>query len=362
MIYSVGCDIDKQNIQGCLLSYDLTHQTHQVLSRKSFRNNVSGSKAFIKWVRRCTKDHPDAVRCTMEATGVYHEQLALYVFDHHQDIRLSVVLPSASKKYIASRGLRSKTDKMDAYGLALMGSERKLTKWKGIDRYWRQLRQLTRTRAALQEQITQLSSQLHAQTHSGLRVEVAEQSLQASLTTLKEQRDRLTRQITLHLNSRKEMAHQLACLKSIPGIGMLTIAVILAETNGFGYFRSCSQLMSFSGYDVVINDSGQRVGKRKISKQGSPHIRRAMYMPASTIVRRKPPLLYDYYNRLLSRHAIKMKAHVALQKKLLSYMYFLWNNQQLYNPDRYEQTQKRLQKKIAPLKGEATVDTCYVFT
>lgn len=361
MIYSVGCDIDKQNIHVCLLSYDLSHQTHQVLSRKSFRNNGSGSKAFIKWVRRSVSDDSAAVRCTMEATGVYHEQLAIYVFDHHQDIRVSVVLPSASKKYITSRGLRSKTDKVDAYGLALMGSERKLPKWKGIDRYWRELRQLTRTRAALQEQITQLSSQLHAQTHSGLRVEVAEQSLQASLTVLREQRDRLTRQITVHLNSRKEMARQLACLDSIPGIGMLTIAVILAETNGFEYFRSCSQLMSFSGYDVVANDSGQRVGKRKISKQGSSHIRRAMYMPASTIVRRKPPVLYDYYNRLLSRHAIKMKAHVALQKKLLGYMYYLWNSQQLYNPDTYEQTQKRLQKKIAPLKGEATVDTPHAF-
>lgn len=361
MIYSVGCDIDKQTIHGCLLSYDLSHQTHQVLSRKSFRNNESGSKAFIKWVRRFASDDSTAVRCTMEATGVYHEQLAIYVFDHHKDIRLSVVLPSASKKYITSRGLRSKTDKVDAYGLALMGSERKLPKWKGIDRYWRELRQLTRTRAALQEQITQLSSQLRAQTHSGLRVEVAEQSLRASLTTLREQRDRLTRQLTVHLNSRKDMAHQLVCLKSIPGIGMLTIAVILAETNGFGYFRSCSQLMSFSGYDVVANDSGQRVGKRKISKQGSSHIRRAMYMPASTIVRRKPPVLYDYYNRLLSSHGIKMKAHVALQKKLLSYMYYLWNSHQLYNPDTYEQTQKRLQKKIAPLEGEATVDTPHAY-
>jgi hypothetical protein len=84
-----------------------------------------------------------------------------------------------------------------------------------------------------------------------------------------------------------------------------------------------------------------------------------MYMPASTIVRRKPPVLYDYYNRLLSRQAIKMKAHVALQKKLLSYMYYLWKSQQLYSPDTYEHTQKRLQKKIAPHDGGATVDTSH---
>ena len=362
MIYSVGCDIDKQNIQVRLLSYDLARQKHRSVSRKSFKNNLSGSKALIKWVYRCTKDHPGPVRCIMEATGIYHEQLALYVFEHHKEVHLSVVLPSASKKYIASRGLRSKTDAVDAYGLALMGSERRLPRWKGIDRYWRELRQLTRTRVALQEQITQLRNQLHAQTHSGISVEIAQQGLQASIITLKAQRDRLTRHITRHLNARKDMAHQLACLKSIPGVGMLTIAVILAETAGFQYMKSCSQLISFSGYDVVINDSGQRVGKRKISKQGSPHIRRAMYMPASTIVRRKPASLYGYYNRLVSRHGVKMKAHVALQKKLLSYMYFLWNNKQLYNPAIYKQTQKRLQKKIAPPIGEATVDTPYALT
>jgi len=133
--------------------------------------------------------------------------------------------------------------------------------------------------------------------------------------------------------------------------------VILAETLGFENFYRISQLMSFSGYDVVLNQSGKRVGKEKISKQGSPYIRAAMFMPASCIIRTKSAPLYGLYTRLLARHGIKMKAHVAVQKKLLVYMYTLWSKQQYYDPNMILNQQNNHKKRIATPIGEATVDT-----
>lgn len=368
MIYSLGCDIAKDEHTTCLLRYDLHQQHWQVLGRKTFKNTPSGSKALVGWMRRLTKAEPAPIRCTMEATGVYYEQLALYLFDTHPQVHLSVILPSLGKSYLSSRGLRNKTDKIDAFGLALMGAERKLDKWKGIDRFWRILRQMTRTKADLQDQITAVSNQLHALNHSGVQVKQINASLKKVLQTLQGERDTLTRQITKHLASRKDLAEQIACLNSIPGIGMPTIAVILAETLGFTYFTSYGQLISYSGYDVVANESAKRIGKRKISKQGSPYIRRAMYMPASTIVRIKPKPLYGIYENLLAKHGIKMKAHVAIQKKLLGYMYTLWNNKQPFDPqniiDRkkeFEAHKTRIEqsriKKVALPIGKATVDT-----
>lgn len=368
MIYSLGCDIAKDEHTTCLLRYNLTQQQWQVIGRKTFTNTPSGSKALVGWVRRLTKAQPGPIRCTMEATGVYYEQLALYLFDHHPEFHLSVILASQGKTYISSRGLRNKTDKIDAFGLALMGAERKLDKWKGIDRFWRVLRQMTRAKADLQDQITMVNNQLHALTHSGVQVKAVQASLNKVLQALRGEQDKLTRQITMHLASRKDLAGQIACLKSIPGIGMQTIAVILAETLGFAYFTSYGQLMSYSGYDVVANESAKRIGKRKISKQGSPYIRRAMYMPASTILRIKSKPLYGIYENLLAKHGIKMKAHVAIQKKLLGYMYILWNNQETFDPqniiDRkkeFEAHKKRIEqsniKKVALPIGKATVDT-----
>ena len=367
MIYSLGCDIAKDEHAVCMIRYNLTEQTWKVLSRKTFKNTLSGSKALTKWVKRLTAKRPAPIRCTMEATGVYYEQLALDLHEHQQ-IKLSVILPSQGKTYISSRGLRNKTDKVDAFGLALMGAERNLKPWKGIDKFWRTLRGLTRTRVSLQEQKTEVTNQLHAQVHSGIQVKAVQCSLKRLIKTLQKEIDGLGEQIKEHLASRPELQPQIDCLDSIPGIGMATIAVILAETLGFTYFTSYSQLMSFSGYDVIANESGKRVGKRKISKQGSPFIRHAMYMPANTVIRTKPKQIYQVYERLVGKHNIKMKAHVAIQKKLLGYMYTLWNKKQMYDPAHIARkraelkTKPRISKsaeKIAPPNGRATVDTCY---
>ncbi len=359
MIYSLGCDVSKDNHVACLLRYSLATQKWDILSQKTFKNSSSGSKALVSWLLRLTNKQPAPIRCTMEATGVYYEQLALYLHAHAHKSHLSVVLPSTAALYISSRGLRNKTDKIDAFGLALLGAERLLEPWKGIDVYWRTLRELTRTRAGLVEQATVVRNQIHAQKHSGIPIKQVLQSLQRVSRSLEKESEKINQQICDHLQSREDLQEQIQCLTSIPGVGLKTIAVILAETLGFEYFQSVSQLMSFSGYDVVVNESGKRQGKRKISKMGSPFIRQAMYMPASTIVRRKPAEIYTIYDRLLSRHNIKMKAHVAVQKKLLTYMYTLWKSKQHYNPAIIEQQRVKhtVEKKVAPLSKEATVDT-----
>lgn len=357
MIYSLGTDISKDEFSACLQRYSLTKQTSEVIARRTFKNAFSGFKACMRWTRRHTSKQPAPIRATMEATGVYYEPLALFIQEHHRQIHLAVVLPSQAKKYIQSRGLRSKTDRIDAYGLALMGAERTLSAWKGIDRFWRRLRAMTRTRANLQDQRTQLRNQLHALDHSGAPAPEVEQSLRQCMEALGQQIDRLTRLIKEHLRSQKELAAPIQQLKSIPGIGLLTIAVVLAETGGFAEFHKISQLISFSGYDVSIRQSGKWAGKPKLSKQGSKYIRRAMFMPASAVVRSGTGPTYELYERLLATHNVKMKAHVAVQKKLLSYMYFLWTKAEYFDPQKIRTQQALHQKEVASPEGEATVDT-----
>lgn len=361
MIYSLGTDVSKDEFSVCLQRYNLYKQTYQVLAHKTFANKPSGFKAFMRWIGRHTSKQPAPVRVTMEATGVYYEPLALHIDQHHPGIHLAVVLPSQSKTFIESQGYRSKTDKIDAQGLSLMGAERRLDRWKGIDPFWRELRSMTRTRSELMEQRTQLRNQLHALSHSGQQVEHVDQALRECIQTLIQQIDKLTRLIKKHLRSRKDLKTPIACLKSIPGIGMLTIACILAETNGFAEFHSISQLISFSGYDVVVKQSGTWTGQPKISKKGSKYIRKTMYMPACVIVRGRQGPIYEFYQRLLSVHNVKMKAHVAVQKKLLTYMYVLWSKQETFDPTVIQNQRNQYQTKIASPSAdrEATVDTSH---
>lgn len=357
MIYSLGTDIAKDTFEACLQRYLLSEQTHQVIARKTFTNAPSGFKACMRWMTRHTESHPAPVRCTMEATGVYYEALALYIQQHHPRIHLAVVLPSQSQKYIQSRGLRSKTEKTDAYGLALMGAERSLPAWGGIDPFWRELRAMTRTRTELMDQRTALRNRLHALRHSGVPAEHLEQSLAECIEALTRQINTLYRRIRTRLKDRQELSELIACLKSIPGVGPLTIATILAETGGFERFDSIRQLISFSGYDVVIRESGQWAGQPKISKQGSSYIRRAMFMPASAAIRQGHGPLWEFYRRLRAKHdrQVKMKAHVAVQKKLLRYMYVLWNKKEAFDPLHIRNLQA-CHNNVAPPEGEATVD------
>lgn len=356
MIYSVGVDMAKDDFEACLLKYHLHSQTSEILARKTFKNTSSGFKAFIRWTERHSKTQPAPLRCTMEATGVYYEPLALFLAGHYADIHLSVVLPSKAKKFNASQGLRSKTDKIDAYGLALMGSQNRRAAWGGIDPFWRTLRQMTRTKAELQDQRTDLTNKLHAQCHSGIQVTQVQQSLKRLIGQLKKEIEQLEQLIDDHLATRPEYAHRIDCMDSITGVGRKTIAPILAETMGFERFTSRSQLMSFSGYDVVIKQSGKWTGKPKLSKQGSKYIRKAMYMPATTVVRCKKGPVYQLYQRLLAKHGVKMKAHVAVQKKLLGYMYILWNRQERFDPG-HIRSQQAYHNNVASPEGEATVDT-----
>ncbi|NGP88579.1 hypothetical protein G3569_09440, partial [Aliifodinibius halophilus] len=66
---------------------------------------------------------------------------------------------------------------------------------------------------------------------------------------------------------------------------------------------------------------------------------------------------YRLYERLLGTHNVKMKAHVAVQKKLLSYMYFLWNKGEYFDPQKIRNQQALHQKAVASPEGKAMVDT-----
>ena len=104
-------------------------------------------------------------------------------------------------------------------------------------------------------------------------------------------------------------------ISRIKGVGVLTFAVIVSETNGLALFDNQRQLVSYAGYDVIENQSGKRIGKTRISKQGNARIRRILHMPALCAVRYQEPVLKALYERIYQRSGVKMKGCVAVQKK-----------------------------------------------
>src|SRR5215203_1318921 len=332
--YGIGLDMAMETFDACISIIDVK-QCVTIKSRCTFSNDKKGFDLFYAWVCK-NRQLPLPAVYLMEATGVYYEQLAWYL--HSRKCELSVVLPNKAKKYKESLGLKSKTDRIDARGLAQMACEQQCTRWQPLSDTIYMLRLVTRQIQNLSEQSISLSSQLHALQHGMFRDKAIEKMLQKQLALLKKNKSSLKIKVQEIINSDLLLKQKFEKIGKIKGLGYQSLAVIVAETNGFAAFESSAQLISYAGYDVVANDSGKRKGKTKISKKGNSRIRRSLHFPAFNMIKYEVSVFKNLYQRLYDRSKIKMKAYTAVQKKLLTTIYALWKNDQEFLDKGAEQT------------------------
>lgn len=319
--YSVGLDVSSADIHACFSAIDL-EQKVKVISSKVISNNIKGFEILTAWIEKNRKVKGLPLIIGMEATGIYHEECAYYLYDKMYAV--CVVLPNYAKKFLQASGLKSKNDKIDAKGLAQMFAERSFRLWAPFGKFYYQLRGLTRQQESLQEIKTGIKNQLEAIKRAAFKNKDVIKQLTETIKFLDKQIAEIEKKILVHLKSNNEIKEQIENVLTIKGIGIMTLAILLAETNGFLLFTNSRQLVSFSGYDIVENQSGRHRGKTKISKKGNGHIRRALFFPAFTAVSNKCKPLLDLYIRTFENHKIKMKSYVAVQKKLLVLVYTLW--------------------------------------
>lgn len=347
--YSVGIDISMKLFSCCILSID-SNQTIKVLGSRKFDNTLSGFKKFHDWSVKKHQQKDISIHYCMEATGVYHENLAFYL--HDKKCTVSIILANTSHKYLASLGLKSKTDPIDAKGLAQMGAERKLKVWNPPAKFYSDLRYLTRHHQSLQENKTQLLNKLHAINHSAGSPKFVIKQLEQQIAYFAKKIKQTSDQISQTIDGRSEIRRKVNKVCTLKGIAEHTVAIVIAETFGFELFENAKQLISYSGYDVVEHQSGKKVGKTSISKKGNSRIRRAMHFPAFNVVRIQQPVFYNLYQRTFKRHFIKMKSYVAVQKKLLTTIYALWKNDTEFDPKHQIKMQDPTLKKVVPIQSE----------
>ena len=121
-------------------------------------------------------------------------------------------------------------------------------------------------------------------------------------------------------------------ITTIPGIGNILGAIIISEIGDISRFDSASKLVAFAGLDVSVKQSGEFTGtKNKISKRGSPYLRRAIWSAASRAVL-CDPVLSDYYQSLRARGKHHLTAVGAVARKLCNIIFAVLRDNKPYHP------------------------------
>lgn len=119
-------------------------------------------------------------------------------------------------------------------------------------------------------------------------------------------------------------------LTTIPGVGSTAAAILLGEIGDIRRFESAEQLIAYAGIDPSVHQSGQFLGSRAhMSKRGSPHLRRILWL-AATMARIKDPELNAFYQKKRAEGKSYGTAMGAVCRKLLVRIFVILREKRPY--------------------------------
>jgi transposase len=323
----VGIDCAKDEL---VVSYGVMDGNYdcRILSNTKFKNEANGFKKLLSWSIKLNPSHGD-VLYVLESTGVYHEKFALYM--HRNNCKVVIILPNKAKAFSKTLAMKTVNDKVSAQMLAQLGLEKKLNPWQPPAEIFNVLRQLTRERDQLMMEQTQIKNQLHAEESGAWPNQGSIKRMKIRLRLIAKQVAETVAEINKHIEKEPWLKEKIKKVCTIKGVGIITAVTVIAETNGFNLIRNKKQLVSYAGLDVITKDSGTSVrSKPRISHRGNKYLRKCLHFPALAAIRTSDQMK-AMFARLVSKHGIKMKAAVAVQRKLLILIYTLWKKDETYD-------------------------------
>ncbi len=256
------------------------------------------------------------VRLALEPTSHYH--FAVVEVALALALEIYLVNPRQLAHYRHAVDLRHKTDPQDAWLLAryLAHEARELRPYRPRDQRAQLLWCLIIRRAAVVR-----SQQRVRQSMNGIPF-----SVRGLMTQFREVLLRLERQILRLIRELGWMDDYRRC-RSIPGIGPVNAAA-LVSTYHRGAFSSSDAYIAYLGLDVRLRESGRYRGKRRLTKQGEPELRRLLYCASGPA--RVHHRFADYFQRLVDTGRSRTAARVALSRKLARIAFALMTREESF--------------------------------
>lgn len=319
----IGIDVSKAKLD-CLWLRD--PETGKVKTKK-LDNHTKGRQQLVQWLLKTIQAEPEQIRVTVEATGVYHEQLAYTLFQ--EGFHICVVNPARPAEFARSLGNLHKTDRRDSYILALFGHRINPDPWQPEPQEIRALKALLARLDSLEEDIQRERNRQEKASISGASERVLE-SLATVIELLTEEKAKLEQDIDDHIDRHPELKKHRDLLETIPAVGPVISRVMVALLHS-REFRTAGALAAFLGLVPKQQASGVFKGRSRLSKTGSAKIRAKLFFPAIVAIRHNPDIRAQY-ERLTQNGKTKMQAIGAAMRKLVQICFGVVKHQTEYRP------------------------------
>lgn len=282
-------------------------------------------KAIQAWL----KTLPAQCVIGMEATGRLHQLLAELAATHGHLVY--VLNPKHIASYAKGLGQRGKTDPLDAAVIArYLDRERdRLHPYTPPSALQRTLRDLISQRAAVVRHCTAMKQSLKATSSETNRV--LKRAQQATLKSMSKLLCEIENELKRALSADTQLEAKRKQLQTITGIGEIN-SVALTHRFDRTPFANSDAVVAAYGLDPRPKDSGNHVGKRRLTKQGNSEDRRLIYLAAQSASKTK--LFSPLYRALLAKGFATTEAIVIIARKLLRIAFAVWTTGQPFDPQK----------------------------
>lgn len=304
-MHTIGIDMSKD-------SFHAAFTDSEVLV---FENTVSGIQQFITTIGERGGITDNTVIGT-EATGVYHlllcEQLRVRGWN------IKVINPLLTHRMISASLRQVKTDRHDALAIRrtlLTGAGYRYTDTPDI----LALKTLVQEREALCRMKAETKQRAHAHL---LRAQAAglplHDSFSGAIKLLAYEMRAIERQMNTYAPETQ------ALLRSIPGIGQVTAAALVAYIGDIHRFASPEKLVAYLGLDCRVHESGTSIrGRGYLTKRGNRYLRHVLFN-AAFIARQRNPVLKQHFDRKRAEGQHYFSALCIVERKLVHLVYAIW--------------------------------------
>jgi len=304
----VGIDVAKKSL-------DLA--TLPATTPRTFSHDAKGRQELLDNLPK-----PGTCLVVVEATGGYERLLVADLLDAGHLV--AVVNPRQVRDFAKALGILAKTDRIDAAVIARFGQQVKP----------RLLAEVHEKQGELDQLVTRRRQLIVLRTAEKNRFAIAhskpvKRSLQLVIDTLNKEIKRFEKEILALVESDDQWREKADILSSVPGVGNVTAATLIAEFPELGQINR-QQAAALAGLAPFNRDSGKFKGKRTISG-GRRTVRTALYMAALS-AKTHNPIIRKFAERLKAQGKLPKVILTACMRKLLVILNTMLKTNTLWNP------------------------------